>query len=145
MRELLEQERRARQGRSGLKIASGGYHDLEYALGFRAIVSGVETGGRNLLDQIHTLKEAGALDSTSACDLAAAATLFRGVDHALHLVVGHGFDRPLDPLTSARVATLLSDWGIPEADRFQQAVEERRAEVVRLYETLVETVRLLPH
>lgn len=144
VRDLLEQERQARHGRLGLKIASGGYHDLEYTLGFPAIVGGVETGGRNLLDQIQCLKTAGAIDDASACTLAAAATLLRSVDHALRVVAGHSFDHPLDSATSERVTVLLRDWGIPDAERFQQAVDERCAEVVRLYGQFVEQHRPSP-
>ncbi|HVB99327.1 MAG TPA: DUF294 nucleotidyltransferase-like domain-containing protein [Candidatus Dormibacteraeota bacterium] len=145
MRELLAQERRARRGRAGLKIASGGYHDLEYALGFRTVASGVETGGKNLLGRIAALQAAGALDASSACGLSAAATLFHSVNHALRLVAGHAFDHPLDPTTNERVALLLGEWGVPEAGRFPEAIAEHCREVVRIYEALVEAPQVLPH
>lgn len=140
MRDLLEEQWRGQRVRAGLKQAPGGYHDLEYTLGYRAIVGGIETGGRNLLEQVKALEAAAppcAIDAASAASLAAAVTLFRSADHSLRIVTGRSIEHAFDATTAARAATLLRDWAIPDADRFQQAIEERRAEVIRMYEALV--------
>jgi glutamate-ammonia-ligase adenylyltransferase len=141
MRDLLEEQWRGQRGRFGLKRAPGGYHDLEYTLGYRAILGGIETGGRNLLEQVKALETTDdpcGIDASSAAALAAAVTLFRSADHALRIVTGRSIEHPFDAATAARVAQLLHDWGIPEADHFEHAIEERRAEVVRIYESLVD-------
>jgi glutamate-ammonia-ligase adenylyltransferase len=142
MRDLLEEEWRRQRVRAGLKMAPGGYHDIEYMLGYRAIVGEIETGGRNLLEQVQALEAAPppcGIEAASAASLAAAVTLFRSADHALRIVTGRSIEHPFDRTTAARAATLLRDWGVADADRFQQAIEERRAEVIRLYESLVGT------
>ncbi len=139
MRERLEQEWRTRRSRVSLKLAPGCYHDLEYALGFRAILGGIVHGGRTLLDQIHALRAAGLIDEAAASQLAAAATLFRSADHALRLVTGHSLDDRPDPAVAERVALLLREWAVPNAGRFLEAIEERRADVIRLYQLLVES------
>jgi glutamate-ammonia-ligase adenylyltransferase len=138
MRALLDEEWRVQHNRGGLKLAPGGYHDLEYALGYRAITGGIEPGGRTLVDQTEALETAGLIDAGSAATLAAAATLFRSADHALRLVTGHALDDLPDPAVARRVTLLLRDWAVPDADRFLEAIETRRAEVVRLYQSLVE-------
>ncbi len=139
MRALLEQEWRNAPNRGGLKMAPGGYHDLEYALGFRALVGGLDPGGRTLLGQIEALESKGLIDGNSASALVAAATLFRSVDHAARLVTGHALDRLPDPAVAARLVPLLRDWAVPEAGHFLEAIESRRADVVRLYHSLVES------
>lgn len=137
MRDLLDEQWRADRSRSGLKLAPGGYHDLEYALGFPAVVGAVAPEGRTLLEQIRTLEAAGLLEGDAARTLRAAATLFRSADHALRLVTGHPLGRKPDPAVSRRAARLLAAWDVPDADRFLEAIEERRAEVIRLYRALV--------
>jgi glutamate-ammonia-ligase adenylyltransferase len=140
MRELLENEWRAQRGRGGLKTAPGGYHDLGYILGYLTIVGGFAPGGRTLLDQTRALETGGLLDADAASTLAAAATLFRATDHALRLAAGHSLDQVPDAATAARVSLLLEAWGVPEAGRFLEAIEERRGEVMLLYESLVAAV-----
>jgi glutamate-ammonia-ligase adenylyltransferase len=140
MRDLLEEQWRGQRVRAGLKMTPGGYHDIEYTLGYRAIVGGIDTLGSNLLEQVQALEAAAppcGIDAASAAALAAAITLFRGADHALRIVTGRSIEHPFDQATAARAATLLREWAIPDADRFEQAIEERRAEVIRLYESLV--------
>jgi glutamate-ammonia-ligase adenylyltransferase len=140
MRVLLEEQWRSHRVRAGLKMAPGGYHDIEYTLGYRAIVGGIETVGSNLLEQVQALETAPppcGIDAASAASLTAAVMLFRSADHALRIVTGRSIEHPFDQATATRAATLLREWAIPDADHFQQAIEDRRAEVVRLYETLV--------
>ncbi|HEV2385894.1 MAG TPA: hypothetical protein VGS20_01445 [Candidatus Acidoferrales bacterium] len=137
MRDLLERQWRARPGHAGLKAAPGGYHDLEYILGYLIVTGGLEPGARTLLDQIRLLAEAGTLDADAAQTLGAAATLYRSVDHALRMVTGLPGERPLDPFTVRRISVLLEEWGVAEADRFPASIDERRRQVRLLYETLV--------
>lgn len=137
MRELLERQWREQQRRGGLKTAPGGYHDLEYVLGYLFVVRGLEPAACALPAQVRMLRAAGVLDSAAAEALEAAATLYRSVDHALRLVTGQRGERPLDSRTEQRMALLLDRWGIPEAARFPGAIEERRKQVCLLYETLV--------
>ncbi len=142
MRELLEAEWRVSASRASLKLAPGCYHDLEYTLGFRALLADVDTGGLNLVEQVRALESADSpwrIDAASAAALADAATLFRGVDHALRIVSGHSLDHPSarQGPTVERVARLLADWRVPDANRWPDAIDERRAQVIRLHESLV--------
>ena len=136
MRDLLDGQWRADHRRSGLKLAPGGYHNLEYALGFPAVLGGIVPEGRTLLEQIRTLEAAGLVDGAAARTLEAAAILFRSADHALRLVTGHPLGRTPDTGEIRRAARLLAAWDVPDADRFLEAIEERRADVVRLYRAL---------
>ncbi len=142
MRERLDAEWRVSPARASLKLAPGGYHDLEYTLGFRALLADVDTGGLNLVEQARELESSGSpwrLDASSAAALADAATLFRSVDHALRIVTGHSLDHPSarQGPTIARVARLLADWRVRDAHRWLDAIDERRAQVIRLYNSLV--------
>jgi len=148
-RELLEAAPAAPEGqevtrpfrsKGEFKKTGGGFYDVEYILAFlfltRALAQGATPTG-HVLRQIAALESAGALSTTHAQSLRAAALLYRGLDHALRLVTGRPASHLPEPALAERVTHLLEQWKIPLAEGLEAAVGAMRRQTRSLYEQIV--------
>jgi len=142
-RGLLEKEATERASGLGVKgefkKVPGGYYDVEYILAYLLLTRELprtESRG-HVLRQIAQLESAGALTTTQAQGLRAAALLYRGLDHALRLVTGRPANRLPEPALGARVRRLLDLWKIPIGESIEAEVEAMRRQTRALYEQIV--------
>jgi len=142
-RELLEKEAtnsaRSLGVKGEFKKVPGGYYDLEYIVAFLFLARRpprTESQG-HVLRQIAQLESVGALSSTEAQTLRAAAVLYRGLDHALRLVTGRPANRLPEPALAARVRRLLELWKIPLGETIEAEVDAMRRQTRALYEQIV--------
>jgi glutamine synthetase adenylyltransferase len=147
-RERLEKEgidpSRSLGVKGEFKKVQGGYYDVEYILAFLFLTGDLprtESRG-HVLRQIAQLESAGALTTTQAQTLRAAAVLYRSLDHAIRLVTGRPANRLPEPALAERARRLLELWKIPLADSLEAAVENMRRQTRALYEQIVLAARL---
>ncbi len=122
------------------KRVSGGFYDVEYILAFLFLTRGLPRGlgtATHVLRQIAALESAGALTTTDAQGLRAAAQLYRSLDHAVRLVTGHPANRLPEPAVAQRVAVLLEQWGLSWSEGLETVVESMRRRTRGLYERIV--------
>jgi [glutamine synthetase] adenylyltransferase / [glutamine synthetase]-adenylyl-L-tyrosine phosphorylase len=129
-------ERRLR-GKAGFKNESGGFYDIDYLVAFLFITKRLAPPGGHILRQIAALESAGALSPAEAQTLRSAAQLYRAVDHAVRLVTGRPAEQAPEPPVAGRVARLLADWQIPQAENLAGGIEEAREQVRALYNRIV--------
>jgi len=135
-RELLERQAARPHDKAGFKNESGGFYDIDYLTAFLFISHRLAPPGGHILRQIAALESAGALASARAQTLRSAALLYRSVDHAIRLVTGHPAERVPELPLARRVARLLADWQIPQADSLARAIDEAREQVRALYKQI---------
>jgi [glutamine synthetase] adenylyltransferase / [glutamine synthetase]-adenylyl-L-tyrosine phosphorylase len=143
MRRRLERERS--DSPSDLKMAPGGYYDVDFALGYLRLRHHFEIEpGANSAEQICALERAGVIREEDANILASGAAFLRAVDHAVRLVTG----RPPDGLPehighAALVEGLVRRWGLLNVGGVEQPLASRLREVQRevryVYRRLVES------
>lgn len=134
----LEQQWRLRGRPRNLKLLPGGYHDLEYLLGYLAVGAGVPLHERDLCAQVTALAAAGWLDAPTEKLLRQAAHLYRSVDHAVRLVCAGPSDLPSEPAKAARIEALLRQWGFADAHRWASVVEQCCRQVAEAFASVVQ-------
>jgi [glutamine synthetase] adenylyltransferase / [glutamine synthetase]-adenylyl-L-tyrosine phosphorylase len=120
-------------GKAGFKNESGGFYDIDYLAAFLFLTKRIAPPGGHVLRQIAALESAGALSPGEAQTLRSAAQLYRAVDHAVRLITGHPAEQAPEPPLEGRVARLLADWRIPQAESLARGIEAARHEVRALY------------
>jgi len=143
MRRRLERERS--DSPSDLKMAPGGYYDVDFALGYLRLRHQVEVPpGANSPEQVCTIEGAGLIREEDAKSLKRGAAFLRSVDHAVRLVTG----RPPDGLPehighAALVEALVRNWGLLKSGTIEQPLPWRLREVQQevryVYRRLVES------
>lgn len=129
MRRRLERERSGSP--SNLKLAPGGYYDVDFALGYLRLRSrAVVPPGANTPEQLCLLENAGAIRADDAQALASGAAFLRAVDHAVRLVTG----RPAEGLPehighAMLVEKLARGWGLLKNDQDEQPLSRRLRQV----------------
>jgi [glutamine synthetase] adenylyltransferase / [glutamine synthetase]-adenylyl-L-tyrosine phosphorylase len=126
-----------RKGKAGFRNECGGFYDIDYLVAFLLLSKRLAPPGGHILRQIAALESAGALSPAEAQTLRSAALLYRGVDHAVRLVTGRPAEQAPEPPLAARVARLLADWQIPQAENLAAGIEEAREQVRALYNRIV--------
>jgi glutamate-ammonia-ligase adenylyltransferase len=142
MRRRLERERS--DSPSDLKMAPGGYYDVDFALGYLRLRHQIEVApGANSLEQLCAIERAGLVRSDDAKSLKNGAAFLRSVDHAVRLVTG----RPPNGLPehighAALVEGLARHWGLLKSGKVEQPLpwrlREVKQEVRYVYRRLVE-------
>jgi [glutamine synthetase] adenylyltransferase / [glutamine synthetase]-adenylyl-L-tyrosine phosphorylase len=143
MRRRLERERS--DSPSDLKMAPGGYYDVDFALGYLRLRHQVEVSrGANSPEQVCAIERAGLIRGEDAKTLKSGAAFLRSVDHAIRLVTG----RPPDGLPehighAALVEGLVRHWGLLKSGTVEQPLPWRLREVQQevryVYRRLVES------
>ncbi|HVA16568.1 MAG TPA: hypothetical protein VMV59_02525 [Candidatus Dormibacteraeota bacterium] len=135
-RTRLEHERL--EGPSGFKSCAGGFFDIDYMVAYLRLSRGfVAEAPVNCLAQIASLESKDALDSRQAETLRAAAMLYRSLDHAIRLVLGHPSAELPEAAQIARVSALLEKWGMPISGELHGTVAATRRMVREIYEGVV--------
>jgi glutamate-ammonia-ligase adenylyltransferase len=143
MRRRLERERS--DSPSDLKMAPGGYYDVDFALGYLRLRHRIGIPpGANSSEQLCEIARAGAIRGEDAKTLANGAAFLRAVDHAVRLVTG----KPPDGLPehlghAALVEGLARHWGLLKSGSVEQPLSWRlrevREEVRYVYRRVVES------
>lgn len=134
----IEREWKAQGSPLALKLHPGAYHALEYLLGFLAVTADVQVAGLPLARQVVLLQQSGALEPSLADRLQRAAVLFRSVDHAIRLALGHPAPMVGDAALLNRIASLLSLWGIQETPDLLRAIEQSCRDLYAEVRTILE-------
>jgi glutamate-ammonia-ligase adenylyltransferase len=134
----IEQEWKAQGSPLVLKLHPGAYHGLEYLLGYLAITANARIAGLPLAQQVSHLQNCGALEPTLADRFHQAAALFRSVDHAMRLTVGHSAPIRKDAVRLDRIRQLLTVWGVQGTLDPLGATEETCAELSKTVRTFLE-------
>jgi [glutamine synthetase] adenylyltransferase / [glutamine synthetase]-adenylyl-L-tyrosine phosphorylase len=142
MRRRLERERS--NSPSDLKMAPGGYYDVDFALGYLRLRHQIELPpGANSHEQVCALQRHGLFRDEDVKTLKDGAAFLRAVDHAVRLVTG----RPPDGLPehighAAMVEGLVRQWGLLKSGTVEQPLPWRLREVQQevryVYRRLVE-------
>jgi hypothetical protein len=99
-------------------------------------------GRGNVLDQIRSLRDPGAIDEARFEMLHRAAVLFRSVDHATRLITGRAIGQAPEPALAERIARLLREWQIDVGGELRGTIERTRIKLRELYEQTVLAGRL---
>ncbi len=139
MRQRLERELAASP--SDPKDAPGGYYDVDYALSYLRLRRHLSLQpGRNTVEQIQALSEAGCLRTEDASVLERGARFLRSVDHAVRLVTG----KPAEGLPehvghAAQVEELLRRWGEIAEKSLVATMDRTQREIRHVYGRLAGT------
>lgn len=129
MRRRLEREQS--DSPADLKMAPGGYYDVDFTLGYLRLRHHTEIPpGANSLEQLCAVEKAGLIREDDADILRNGAAFLRAIDHAVRLVTG----RPPDGLPehighAALVEGLARRWGLLKTGAVEQPLSWRLRDV----------------
>ena len=143
MRRRLERELAA--SAVDLKMAPGGYYDVDYALAYLRLRHRVNSAlGANTPELIAAVSAAGGLAEADARALEQGAQFLRSVDHAVRLVTGKTAEGIPEHVGHAdRVEELARRWGLlgqeEDGEALSRRLREVQQEVRYVYRRLVQS------